>query len=50
MALMDWRTAATKRGFEVVDLAEHVGTRIDSLDLGQDLDEETVAIIRAAAR
>jgi taurine dioxygenase len=48
MALMDWRTAATKRGFEVVDLAEHVGTRIDSLDLGQDLDEETVAIIRAA--
>jgi taurine dioxygenase len=48
MALMDWRAAAGKRGLEVSDLAEQVGTQIDGIDLGQDLDEEMVDIIRAA--
>jgi len=48
MALLDWRAAAIERGLEVTDLAEHVATRIDGLSLGDDHDEETVAIIRAA--
>jgi Probable taurine catabolism dioxygenase len=48
MALMDWRAAAGKRGLEVSDLAEHVGTRIDGLSLARHHDEETIEIIRAA--
>jgi taurine dioxygenase len=45
---MDWRAAAAKRGFEVTDLAEHVGTQIDGIDLDMEQDEETVALVRAA--
>jgi taurine dioxygenase len=44
----DWRSAAARRGLKVTDLAEHVGTRIDGLDVGCDHDAEMVAIIRAA--
>jgi taurine dioxygenase len=48
MGLMDWRAAAAKRGLAVTDLAEHVGTGIGGLFLGDEHDEEMVAIIRAA--
>src|ERR1700757_4723551 len=48
MTLMDWRAAAAKRGLEVTDLAEHVGTQIGGLFLGDDHDAEMVALIRAA--
>jgi taurine dioxygenase len=44
----DWRQAAERRGLEITDLAEHVGTSIDGLDLSHELDAETVAILRAA--
>ena len=44
----DWRSAAARRGLKVTDLAEHVGTRIDGIDLGDNHDAEMVAIIRAA--
>src|SRR5713226_1092999 len=45
---MDWRQAATARGLKVTDLAEHVGTSIEGIDLGDEHDAEMVAIIRAA--
>jgi putative 2-oxoglutarate oxygenase len=45
---MDWRQAAATRGLKVRDLAEHVATSIEGLDLGDELDAEMVAIIRAA--
>jgi taurine dioxygenase len=48
MALMDWRAAARKRGLDVSDLAEHVGTEIAGIDLGDDHDAEMIAIIRSA--
>src|SRR5689334_25145697 len=48
MATLDWRASAQERGLEVIDLAEHVGTEIGGLSLGDELDEQTVAIIRAA--
>jgi taurine dioxygenase len=48
MEQMDWRAAAVRRGLEVADLAEHVGTRIDGIDLGAGHDAEMAAIIRAA--
>ena len=44
----DWRSAAAARGLRVTDLAEHVGTSIEGIALGDDLDEEIVSIIRAA--
>jgi taurine dioxygenase len=44
----DWRSAAAARGLKVTDLAEHVATSIEGLDLAGDLDEEMVEIIRAA--
>ncbi|WP_428676116.1 TauD/TfdA dioxygenase family protein [Reyranella sp.] len=44
----DWRSAAAARGLVVTDLAEHVATSIEGIDLGDDHDEEMVAIIRAA--
>src|SRR5882672_6405720 len=44
---MDWRQAATARGLKVTDLAEHVGTSIEGIDLGDEHDAEMVAIIRA---
>lgn len=46
---MDWRAAAIRRGLTVTDLGEHVGTRIDGLDLGADHDAEMTALIRAAS-
>jgi taurine dioxygenase len=45
---LDWRRMAAARGLKVSDLAESVATSIDGIDLGDDLDAETVAIIRAA--
>ena len=45
---MDWRQAAAARGLKVSDLAEHVGTSIEGIDLGDEHDAEMVAIIRAA--
>ena len=45
---MDWRQAAAARGLKVIDLAEHVATAIDGIDLGREHDAEMVAIIRAA--
>jgi taurine dioxygenase len=48
MSVMDWRAAAAKRGLVVTDLAEHVGTEIGGLFLGDDHDAQTIALIRAA--
>ena len=48
MSVMDWRAAAAKRGLVVTDLAEHVGTEIGGIFLGDDHDAETIALIRAA--
>jgi taurine dioxygenase len=45
---MDWRAEAQNRGLAVVDLAEHVGTRIDGLDLAGTPDESLIALLRAA--
>jgi taurine dioxygenase len=44
----DWRSAARARGLKVIDLAEHVGTMIEGIDLGSEHDPGTVAILRAA--
>lgn len=48
MQSVNWRETAAARGLKVADLARHVGTRIEGLDLGQDLDSDLVALIRAA--
>lgn len=48
MEPMDWRAAADRRGLKVTDLHDTVGTRIDGIALGDEHDEEMVAIIRAA--
>src|SRR5581483_5633970 len=45
---INWRAAANRRGLEVTDLADHVGTEIGGLFLGDEHDAEIVAIIRAA--
>ncbi|MFO1082077.1 MAG: TauD/TfdA family dioxygenase [Reyranellaceae bacterium] len=45
---LDWRGAAAARGLEIVDLAEHLGCSFGGLSLSDALDEELVAIIRAA--
>src|SRR5262249_9003702 len=45
---MEWRQAAAARGRQVTDLAEHVATAIDGIDLSGELDAEMVAISRAA--
>ncbi|MCX7364884.1 MAG: TauD/TfdA family dioxygenase [Alphaproteobacteria bacterium] len=48
MEQMDWRAAAAARGLKVTDLAEHVGTSIDGIDLAEDHDPGLVGIVRAA--
>lgn len=48
MEQMDWRAAAAARGLKVTDLAEHVGTSIEGIDLGDDHDAEMLAIVRTA--
>ena len=48
MEQFDWRSAAARRGLEVTKLAEHVGMRIDGIDLAEEHDAEMVAIVRAA--
>ncbi|CAN5664333.1 TauD/TfdA family dioxygenase [soil metagenome] len=48
MQQTDWRAAAVQRGLKVTDLADHVGTQIDGLDLGAEHEAEMVATIRAA--
>jgi len=48
MEQFDWRSAAEARGLKVTDLAEHVATSIEGLDLGEELDAEMTAIIRRA--
>ena len=45
---LDWREAAAERGLTVTDLAEHLGTAIDGVDVGDEHDAEMVAILRAA--
>ena len=45
---MDWRRAAALRGLVVSNLADHVGTSISGIDLGEELDADMVSIIRAA--
>ena len=45
---LDWRTAGAERGLRIEDLAEHVGTSIEGVDLDDEHDAEMVAIIRAA--
>ena len=47
---LDWRQAAAARGLKVTDLAEHVGTAIESIDLGDEHDAEMVAIAGAIIR
>ena len=47
METIDWRAAAAARGLEVSDLARHVGTQIQGVDLGDDHDAEMVAIAPA---
>jgi taurine dioxygenase len=48
MEQIDWRAAAATRGLKVSDLAEHVGTSIEGVDLDGEHDAGMVAIIRAA--
>ncbi len=48
MEQFNWRSAAAARGLKVTDLAETVATRIDGVDLSEELDAEMVGIIRAA--
>ncbi len=48
MEQFNWRSAAAARGLTVTDLAENVATRIDGIDLSEELDAEMVGIIRAA--
>jgi taurine dioxygenase len=45
---LDWRQAAAERGLRVTDLADHVGTSIEGIDLGDEHDAAMVAILRAA--
>jgi taurine dioxygenase len=45
---LNWRRAGTARGLRIEDLATHVGTSIEGIDLGDEHDEEMVAIVRAA--
>jgi taurine dioxygenase len=45
---LDWRQAAAERGLTVTDLAEHVGTSIEGIDLADEHDGEMAAILRAA--
>ena len=45
---LDWRKAGAKRGLRIEDLAQHVGTSIEGVDLDDEHDAEMVAIIRAA--
>jgi taurine dioxygenase len=45
---LDWRKAATARGLRIEDLAQYVGTSIEGIDLGDEHDDELLAIIRAA--
>ncbi|MBV8413396.1 MAG: TauD/TfdA family dioxygenase [Alphaproteobacteria bacterium] len=45
---LEWRQAAAERGLKISDLAEHAGTAIEGIDLGDEHDAEIVAILRAA--
>ena len=45
---MDWRAEAQGRGLGVTDLAAHVGTRIDGVDLASAPDAAMIALLRAA--
>jgi taurine dioxygenase len=45
---MDWRSAAADRGLRVTDLSEHVGVQIEGIDLTDEQDSATVAMLRAA--
>jgi taurine dioxygenase len=45
---LDWRKAGAGRGLGIEDLAQHVGTSIEGVDLDDEHDPEMVAIIRAA--
>jgi taurine dioxygenase len=45
---MDWRLTAADRGWRVTDLAEHVGTWIEGVDLAEPQDAVAIAALRAA--
>jgi taurine dioxygenase len=45
---LDWRKAGVGRGLRIEDLAQHVGTSIEGVDLDDEHNAEMVAIIRAA--
>jgi taurine dioxygenase len=45
---MEWRKEAEARGLRLADLSEHVGTAIDGIDLTEEPDAATVALLRAA--
>ena len=48
MEQLDWRKAGAERGLRIEDLAPHVGTSIEGVDLEEEHDAEMVAILRAA--
>ena len=48
MEQLDWRKAGAGRGLRIEDLASHVGTSIEGVDLDDEHDAEMVAILRAA--
>ena len=45
---LNWRKVGASRGLRIEDLALHVGTEIEGIDLADQHDEEMVAILRAA--
>jgi taurine dioxygenase len=48
MEQLDWRKAGAGRGLRIENLAPHVGTSIEGVDLDEEHDAEMVAILRAA--
>src|ERR1700761_1940941 len=47
-ATQDWRTTLQQRGFATQDLAPHIATRVDNIDLADPMDADLVAALRAA--
>src|SRR5437660_1855628 len=45
---LNWRKVGAARGLRIEDLARHVGTQIEGVDLAAEHDEDMVAILRAA--
>jgi taurine dioxygenase len=47
-ATQDWRTTLQQRGFATQDLAPHIATRVDGIDLADPMDADLIAALRAA--